>query len=84
MKNINDIFESNNDSSLIDMGLILYMKKGGIHIKPENKGKFTRSAKRAGKSVQEHARDVLNNPHSTKLQKKRAQFAINAKKWHHK
>lgn len=80
MKKINDILERNNDSSLIDMGLILYMKKGGIHIKPENKGKFTRSAKRAGKSVQEHARDVIKNPNATKLQKKRAQFAINAKK----
>ena len=30
------------------------------------------SAKRAGKSVQEHAKDVVNNPKATKLQKKRA------------
>jgi hypothetical protein len=48
-------------------------KQGGtIHIKEKNKGKFTESAKRAGKSVQEHARDVVNNPKATKLQKKRA------------
>lgn len=64
--------------------LIGVKKQGGhIHIKEKNKGKFTESAKRAGKSVQEHARDVVNNPKATKLQKKRAQFALNAKKWKH-
>ena len=55
-----------------------------IKIKKKNRGKFTKAAKAAGESVQEHARSVLNNPKATKLQKKRAQFAINAKKWHHK
>lgn len=55
-----------------------------IKIKKKNRGKFTKAAKAAGESVQEHAHNVLNNPKSTKLQKKRAQFAINAKKWHHK
>lgn len=65
------------------MNYIDYMKSGGIHIKEENKGKFTESAKRAGKSVQEHATDVLNNPNATRLQKRRAQFAKNAKKWKH-
>ena len=60
-----------------------YKKGGPIHIKEKNKGKFTESAKRAGKSVQEHARDVVNNPKATKLQKKRAQFALNAKKFKH-
>lgn len=62
------------------------LKKGGknkIHIKKENKGKFTASAKAAGQSVQEHARSVLNNPNATPLQKKRANFARNAAKWHH-
>ena len=63
---------------------IITQKQGGsIHIKEKNKGKFTESAKRAGKSVQEHARDVVNNPKATKLQKKRAQFALNAKKFKH-
>lgn len=54
-----------------------------IHIKKENRGKFTASAKKAGQSVQEHARSVLNNPNATPLQKKRANFARNAAKWHH-
>lgn len=55
-----------------------------IKIKKKNRGKFTKAAKAAGESVQEHARNVLNNPKATKLQKKRAQFAVNVKKWHHK
>lgn len=55
-----------------------------IKIKKKNIGKFTKAAKAAGESVQEHAHSVLNNPKATKLQKKRAQFAVNAKKWHHK
>ena len=64
---------------------IPYLKKGNeIHIKKENRGKFTKSAKEAGQSVQEHARSVLNNPDATPLQKKRANFARNAAKWKHK
>lgn len=60
------------------------LKNGsGIHIKKENRGKFTAAAKRAGKSVQEYARSVLNNPNATPLQKKRANFARNAKKFKH-
>lgn len=60
-------------------------KSGGkIHIKKKNRGKFTASAKRAGQSVQEHARSVLNDPNATPLQKKRANFARNAAKWHKK
>lgn len=55
-----------------------------IKIKKKNRGKFTKAAKAAGESVQEHARSVLNNPKATKLQKKRAQFVVNSKKWHHK
>lgn len=64
---------------------LFFMKNGGgIHIKKKNRGKFTKSAKAAGKSVQEHAHDVMNDPNATPLQKKRANFAINAKKWHKK
>lgn len=64
---------------------VLMMKKGAkIHIKKENRGKFTKSAKAAGQSVQEHAKSVLNDPNATPLQKKRANFARNAAKWHHK
>ena len=55
-----------------------------IKIKKKNQGKFTKAAKAAGESVQEHAHSVLNNPKATKLQKKRAQFVVNSKKWHHK
>jgi hypothetical protein len=58
-----------------------YLKKGGksgIHIKPENKGKFTRSARAAGEGVQEHAHHVMNDPSATTLQKRRANFAIQA------
>lgn len=65
------------------MNYIDYMKGGGIHIKEKNRGKFTESARKAGKSVQEHATDVLNDPNATRLQKRRAQFAKNAKKWKH-
>lgn len=60
-----------------------YKKGSKIHIKKKNRGKFTASAKRAGRSVQEHARAVLNNPNATPLQKKRANFARNAAKWKH-
>ena len=63
--------------------LIPKKKKGNkIHIKKKNRGKFTESAKRAGQSVQEHARSVMNDPNATPLQRKRANFAINAAKWH--
>jgi hypothetical protein len=55
--------------------------KKKIKIKPENKGKFTASAKKAGKSVQAHAQAVLNDPDATPTQKKRANFARNAAKW---
>lgn len=71
---------------MLDRGskLIPRCKNGsGIHIKKENRGKFTASAKKAGQSVQEHARSVLNNPKAPPLQKKRANFARNAAKWHH-
>lgn len=67
-----------------NLEIISFYKNGsGIHIKPENRGKFTASAKRAGKSVQEHARDILRSSTATPLQKKRANFARNAAKWKH-
>ena len=61
-----------------------YLKKGGkapIHIKKENRGKFTKSAKAAGEGVQEHAHHVMNDPNATTLQKRRANFAIQAARW---
>lgn len=61
-----------------------WMKKGGIHIKPENRGKFTASAKRAGMGVQEFASHVLANKEDySSTQVKRANFARNASKWKH-
>lgn len=66
-----------------------FYKKGGslpdpIHIKAKNKGKFTKSAKSQGESVQSYAHHVMSDPGATTLQKRRANFAIQAKKWHHK
>lgn len=56
---------------------------GQIHIKPENKGKFTASASRAGMGVQEFASHVLANKDDySSTQVKRANFARNASKWH--
>ena len=51
--------------------------KSGIHIDPENKGKFTATKKRTGKSTEELTHS--KNP----LTRKRAIFAQNAKKWNH-
>lgn len=65
------------------IGCQIFKNGSGIHIKKKNRGKFTASAKRAGQSVQEHARSVLNNPKATPLQRKRANFARNAAKWKH-
>lgn len=56
---------------------------GSIHINPANKGKFTASASHAGMGVQQYASHVLNDPNASPLQKKRANFARNAAKWHH-
>lgn len=55
----------------------LFAHGGSIHIKPENKGKFTETKKRTGKTTEELTHS--SNP----LTKKRAIFAQNAKKWHH-
>ncbi len=59
-----------------------------IKIKKANRGKFTASAKKAGKSVQGHATDVIKKykgkkklTEAQKTQLKRAVFAKNAKKW---
>ena len=63
--------------------ILTFKKGGGIHIKKKTRGKFTKSAKAAGESVQEHAAKVLSDPNVTSLQKKRANFARNAAKWKH-
>jgi hypothetical protein len=53
------------------------MSGSGIHIKPENKGKFTATKKATGKSTEELTHS--SNP----VTKKRAIFAQNAAKWKH-
>lgn len=61
-----------------------YNSGKSIHIKKENRGKFTAAANRHGMSVQAFARKVLNAPkgkYSSTL-RKRANFAKNAAKWH--
>lgn len=57
--------------------------ESGIHIKPQNRGKFTAAAERAGMGVQEYANKIMRNPgnYSPTLVK-RANFARNANKWH--
>ena len=53
-------------------------KDGGkIHIKPENRGKFTALKKRTGKPAS------WFKEHGTPSQKKMATFALNARKWKH-
>lgn len=54
-----------------------YRNGGGIHIKPENRGKFTETMRRTGKTAEELKHS--SNP----LTRKRATFAINARKWKH-
>lgn len=57
----------------------LDFKNGGtIHIKKENRGKFTATMKRTGKSAEELSHS--KNP----LTRKRAIFALNARKWNRK
>lgn len=53
-------------------------KYGGIHIKKKNRGKFTATMKRTGKSAEELSHS--KNP----LTRKRAIFALNARKWNRK
>ena len=53
---------------------ISFLKNGGIHINPKNKGKFTATKKKTGKSTEELTHS--NN----QLTRKRAIFAQNAKK----
>lgn len=55
-----------------------YASGGSIHINPENKGKFNATKARTGKSTEELTHS--KNPTT----RKRAIFAQNAAKWHHK
>ena len=58
------------------------MSKNKIHIKKENRGKFTKAANKRGMGVQEFARQVLaNKERYSPTLIKRANFARNAAKW---
>ena len=55
----------------------LFRRGGRIYIKPKNRGKFTATMKRTGKTAEQlrHSKNPLT--------RKRAIFALNARKWHH-
>ena len=55
-----------------------YSNGGPIHIKPENRGKFTALKKRTGHSA------TWFKEHGTPAQKKMATFELNSRKWSHK
>lgn len=55
----------------------LFANGGRIHIDPENRGKFTETKRRTGKTTEELTHS--SNP----LTRKRAIFAQNARKWKH-
>ena len=60
-------------------------KSGGIYIKPSKRGTFTAAAKRHGLGVQAFASKVLANKNNySPAMVKKANFARNASKWHHK
>lgn len=64
----------------LDLGIYnpSFLKKGNkIHIKKENRGKFTETKKRTGKTTEELTHS--KNP----LTRKRAIFAQNARRWKH-
>ena len=54
-----------------------FAKGGSIHIKPENRGKFTALKKRTGHSAS------WFKEHGTPAQRKMATFALNARHWKH-
>lgn len=78
--NANNISETQMQNLLANYaayGGPLFAEGGRIHIKPENRGKFTETKRRTGKTTEELTHS--KNP----LTRKRAIFAQNAKKWHH-
>ena len=76
----NEVAQNNTENVLNEDGLLMANsgKDSGIHIKPENRGKFTALKKRTGKSAS------WFKAHGTPAQKKMATFALNSRKWRHK
>lgn len=77
--NISETTMNNLEANYAALGGFLnqYADGGGIHIKPENRGKFNATKRRTGKTTEELTHS--KNP----LTRKRAIFAQNAAKWHH-
>lgn len=77
--NITETTMNNLEANYAALGGFLnqYADGGGIHINPENRGKFNATKKRTGKTTEELTHS--KNP----LTRKRAIFAQNAAKWHH-
>lgn len=75
--NINNLQSQNMLGNYIAYGGPLFADGGRIYIKPENRGKFTETKRRTGKTTEEltHSKSPVT--------RKRAIFAQNAKKWHH-
>lgn len=74
-KKINDSTDADYYRELVSNG---FSTGGKIHIKPENRGKFTELKKRTGHSA------TWFKEHGTPAQKKMATFALNSKHWSHK
>lgn len=72
---MNIVQNLNNIITLLKKGGSIPIGKSGIHIKPENRGKFTRLKKRTGKSASWY------KAHGTPAQKKMAIFELNARHW---
>lgn len=71
-------------SGLSELANAYNYAKGGIHINPANKGKFTAQAESHGMGVQEFANRVMSNKDDySPATVKRANFARNAKKFKH-
>ena len=66
-----------NPNSMYILGTIRKRNGGSININPANRGKFTATMKRTCKSAEELSHS--SNP----LTRKRAIFALNARKWNH-
>lgn len=63
--------------NFLDIYNIGYSRGGKIHIKPENRGKFTALKERTGHSA------TWFKQHGTPAQKKMAVFALNSRHWKH-
>lgn len=73
-RKINDSTDADYYRELVSNG---FSAGGGIHIKSENRGKFTALKERTGHSA------TWFKEHGTPAQKKMATFALNARHWNH-